>query len=74
MAKEIEIGLVFFRDQYSLLVDGGVFKVFQDCVEVHMQHIQQGLRLVMIFKITKLVAEIEDDNDFDGNSWEWQQS
>ena len=45
-----------------------ILKVFQDCVEVHMQHIQQGLRLVMIFMITKLVAKIEDDNDFDGNS------
>ena len=52
----------------------GRMKVFQDCVEVHMQHIQQGLRLVMIFMITKLVAKIKDENDFDGNSWEWQQS
>ena len=28
MAKEIEIGLAVFRDQYSLLVDGGDFGIF----------------------------------------------
>ena len=36
--------------------------MFQDCVEVHMQHIQQGLRLVVIF------LNIDDnhiDIDFD---------
>ena len=25
-----------------------ILKVFQDCVEVHMQHIQQGLRLEIV--------------------------
>ena len=35
-----------------------------------MQHIQQGLRLVVILMITK----ISDDNIVDGNTWEWQRS
>ena len=35
-------------------------KVFQDCVEVHMQHIQQGLRL-------EIVKAINGDVNGDGN-------